>query len=80
MNNITKMKCRRCSGTGRVLVTEHETFSPTTKRCPECEGFGVPLRSKLEEQFEDAAIEDGTIIYSDDECRHIDFEENDYEY
>lgn len=76
---MIKRKCGLCKGEG-VIITQYSNIEPTTKICPECEGLGVPLRSKLEEQFEDAAIEDGSIIYSDDECRHIDFEEEDYEY
>lgn len=79
MRNITKRKCSLCNGDGTVII-QHQNLEPVTKTCPECEGLGIPLRSRLEEQFEDAAIEDGSIIYSDDECRHIDFEEEDYEY
>ena len=77
--NITKKKCSLCKGEGRVLVTEHDTFSPTTKICPQCEGLGVPLHTIIEEQFEDSCIEDGTFIYPDDE-RSINFEEEDYDY
>lgn len=67
--NITKKKCTLCKGTGKL----------NDKECPQCEGLGVPLHTVLEEQFEDAAIEDGIYLYPDDE-RCINFEEEDYDY
>lgn len=76
---ITKRKCKVCCGTGQILYKNITLNTCYKKECPECEGLGVPLRTTIEEQFEDCMIEDGTYLYPDQE-RFVDFEEEDYEY
>lgn len=70
-------KCSTCNGDGEILI-QHQLLEPSRQICPDCKGLGVPLRTILEEQFEESSMADGTIIYKGED-RYIDFEEEDYD-
>ena len=79
---MTARKCKNCGGSGLNRVTarrmDNGSSSYITTECPKCEGSGIELRSKTEEQFDDASELNGTKIYQDEES-FIDLEEEDYE-
>lgn len=72
MNNYTK-KCKNCKGTGRFPI---KMDSRTI--CTICEGSGIQLFSKKEEEYNDAVELIGSKVFEDDE-KFIDLEEDDYE-
>lgn len=61
-------KCKVCNGEGFLQG----------KECHECEGTGVPLRTIIEERFDEASELNGTKLYKED-ITFIEFEEDDYE-
>lgn len=72
MSNYTK-KCKSCKGTGKLQKMDAYGIE-----CPICEGTGVKLMSKVEEDLDDALEMLGDKMYKDDD-RFIDLEEEDYE-
>lgn len=59
----TGSKCRKCKGTGSLL----------NDTCDLCEGSGIKLQSKVEEDYKNRAEMSGEIIFSDEE-NYIDLE------
>lgn len=62
MGEKLAVKCKKCKGKG----------------CIECDGSGVILHTKIEEQFDEASEAEGLRLYPGD-IGYIEFEEEDYE-
>lgn len=57
---MTGQKCKVCKGTGYSLKMDDHR-----KECTLCEGSGIKLQTKIEEDYKDGAELSGDILFED---------------